>query len=1466
MAQYYNIVTNPSGTVTLEEIQRVCSVEGQNVQFVVEDFNNGLNGSPQLLTYTTAAPTSEQAVFGPQAINISGQLPTNHIDHRQNVYIIETNEVSQSHNVIKNTVSAQLIGENVVNVENRGSPKIPLNNTLQGQSMQWVQMQENNINFDTVLKQNTSTPVKTQVCGLVRNQTPTNTQPHVSLNLPTQRIQSEQPGLIPVTKKSPSRLYQNKNKQLVANATAAAAAASAAAAATTSNCPQHTGNIANPQEDRLLNTNLVNNRNINTTFRPKMFVANRSDATKTPGRQVRNVIRQDTPLPRNSVPLQMPKNQNSRKLAEEAYLTEREKVAKFKELQKSPMAVLPQFQRQILQQNLPQRQQQMGANVTHHQRQQMSATNQQRRQQISNNPAPNLQSPPNAGQQRQQQMTLTPLQQAQLQRQPMMMTPHQKQQHQLQPSPVQQQMEVDSQEFNSQEPAKTSQQQQQQSCGSQTESDSASSPSLTFVQKPIDNPQTCIVQRQINGNTAKMLVVLPNGEQRLITFDIPNEECTVHDLLEQVTYTANIPFGPDTNVSLVTDQTFQINFVVEAGPGTFLGSGEGSEQSDSNLSLDKLGTSPGGSSPVFSPSEENSNSSLTQHEEPKYVDGKLAVCQHCGISSIDFNRCQRCKTKLPDDVKNIPMTIALEVKKENMLAIDVRTFYKKSNEQNRPLKIDRDGSVPSKRGRGRGRPAPKARLIKEPECLTISSDEDDQGEGKIKKSLGSSHPMSAIPGHTRNQIEIEMISEKEPVITNNSVSSMIGYDIGQEEGIKGGGREYDAHNMADGSIQAPQTSLICRTVRIGSYKYIPQERVIISQSGVRLGVPLLEDNTNFVPLEVKLKDIVKVLIHFGKAMPVLFFYTTTSAGGMIRELLGMQDPKGPYYDPAGKDHTLKRITLLPEKISDEAKIILKTLFPSNQLLEELSSKEANDILVKASPKDSWQVQSMMKKSGQTTSAAQNTTNGGIQTIMVYPPPPAKGGIAINTEDYACLGEDQFLNDVIIDFYLRYLTLEVLSEEDQNRTHVFSSYFYKRLTSPHAPAADTGVPLSPAAKRHARVQKWTKNVNIFEKDFIVIPINEHAHWFLAIICFPGFVGKVPIISSVSKECENKKKTQKSKKAKELKLQAVTIGNTTITPVTATITLDPGDEGSERDEAEGDDDEMEMESDDEDETEDGETETKPPQKPREPTPVQNEIVKLPCILIFDSLAGASRSRVVATLRDYLSCEYLAKMGTEQVFSKDTIKGASPKVPQQSNFTDCGVYVLQYVESFFSNPIKNYTLPIKTLKQWFEEIIVTRKREELSKLLVRLMNATKGERNIMLPVLTFPTAEGRLLPKSENNLDIKTLKSEADSKKKTTSEIENRNNSSTSIGPEENTEKMGEALNRNTNQILAHSPPSSLSSNENSQTDMTTDGKAPTKSSALTYMKLKRIIKSTRIPESQDDKQTTKKHKGDSFETCK
>lgn len=68
----------------------------------------------------------------------------------------------------------------------------------------------------------------------------------------------------------------------------------------------------------------------------------------------------------------------------------------------------------------------------------------------------------------------------------------------------------------------------------------------------------------------------------------------------------------------------------------------------------------------------------------------------------------------------------------------------------------------------------------------------------------------------------------------------------------------------------------------------------------------------------------------------------------------------------------------------------------------------------------------------------------IKQLLTYPP-EGRGRISINTEDYVCLAQDQFLNDVIIDFYLKYL-VEQLPSEQKAKVHVFSTFFYKRLTT------------------------------------------------------------------------------------------------------------------------------------------------------------------------------------------------------------------------------------------------------------------------------------------------------------------------------------------------------------------------------------------------------------------------------------
>ncbi|CAL1674389.1 unnamed protein product [Lasius platythorax] len=1364
MAQYFNVVTNASGTFTFEEVPRLCTVGGQRVQLVVEDVNNSGNGSQQLVTYT-AASQNRQAIFSPQTINLGNQIAATRLEQGQNVFIIKTNDLTTTQAILKsNPVNAHVVNENIVSITDNTGTKTECKN--EGQQVQWIKMQ----NVATTTKQ-TLLQEKNLTAVITKN----NVQNNVA-SPPPLYVNSGQ------TEKKLAKSYQNKNQQSPNNVQVGAA----------SQTPDGV-NAKITMENRIQNST----GNSKSAMSVCNKVVNSLGQTVT-ARSIRASNPNTSHLrPVAIVPPEISKTPARIQPPDMEHLNEQIKQAKFKQSQQR------QHPEKRFQQNNAQRQH---PNTVQHPV-----------QCPSNNSARRL-TTANSVQQRTQQVSIS----------------SQKQQ-------VQQKSSMEKVHVT------------QQSSSPRSEHENNSSESVAYLQKIINDPSTAIVQHQIQGNEAKMLVMLATGEQRLITFEIPNEDCTVHDLLEQVRAVLgqiHITFSGKTTVSLVDDPTLGINYIVEEGVGSVT-SFDGSDHSDDHCnSIQEVVSSTTIESQNTNASDENSNASTTA-EEPILVKGMFAICPHCGYSSLHFNRCERCNTKLTEEVKSIPIA----KRKETGMSVDM--FYKKNNERNATKieKMEQDGPV-SKRPRAKGR-ASKPKLIhKEPECLTISSDEEEEGRTKKIESVNNNAPLSNA-SNAFNE-DMDTILEKEPVITNTSIfRSYSDYLANNEESSKG---ICDNQSFLDNE-QLPQIAIECRTVRIGSYKYIPRENVIISHSGVRFSVPLLEDATSFVTLDVKYKDIVKLLIHFGKTMPVLFFYTSPNSSAMIRELLGMQDPKGPYYDPAGKDHTHRRITLLSDKLPDDSRPKLTSLFSRGDKIEELNPKEANDILLRASPRDNQPpLNTVTRKQSQSSVPNTVSVSDSIQTITVYPPPPAKGGIAINTEDYLCLAEDQFLNDVIIDFYLKYLTLEILSESDQHRTHVFSSYFYKRLTSPHAQAAESIVPMTPAAKRHARVQKWTKNVNIFEKDFIIIPINEHAHWFLAIICFPGLVGKVSTSATKANENDVHKIVKKSKKLKELKTKAVTIGSTTITPVPTTITIDQPDDGSERDEAEGDDEEMEMDSDEEDETEQPEENKIQTQVKLEQ---QKETVKIPCILIFDSLAGASRARVVATLRDYLSCEYVAKLGIEKTFSKDTIKGACPKVPQQSNFTDCGLYVLQYVESFFKDPIKDYTLPIKTLKSWFEEIIVTRKREELSKLLIRLTNNTKGDKTISLPTVNFPTQDGKLKPKSETQTDVKPAKPEVENKRKPTNvETETRIVSFVA----ENTESSNEFVSSRTYQIIPFSLSSNSSDSNTTEMNLTEQKTTRSSSETMSYLKAKRIPRLVSRTQNQDDSPTTKKHKGESFNSCK
>merc|ERR1719187_2512003 len=121
--------------------------------------------------------------------------------------------------------------------------------------------------------------------------------------------------------------------------------------------------------------------------------------------------------------------------------------------------------------------------------------------------------------------------------------------------------------------------------------------------------------------------------------------------------------------------------------------------------------------------------------------------------------------------------------------------------------------------------------------------------------------------------------------------------------------------------------------------------------------------------------------------------------------------------------TKKRIMILPEKLTEENKAVLKQHFESK--LQELESKDANEILVRSSPKDIALLKAKMMGAHNQAGGSKSTTQV-EQAVVKYCqyPPDSPGNVSITNEDYNCLEAEQFLNDVIIDFYLKYIQMEL----------------------------------------------------------------------------------------------------------------------------------------------------------------------------------------------------------------------------------------------------------------------------------------------------------------------------------------------------------------------------------------------------------------------------------------------------------
>ncbi|KAL8851226.1 MAG: hypothetical protein Q9221_003857 [Calogaya cf. arnoldii] len=351
--------------------------------------------------------------------------------------------------------------------------------------------------------------------------------------------------------------------------------------------------------------------------------------------------------------------------------------------------------------------------------------------------------------------------------------------------------------------------------------------------------------------------------------------------------------------------------------------------------------------------------------------------------------------------------------------------------------------------------------------------------------------------------------------------------------------------------------------------------------------------------------------------------------------------------------------------------------------------------------------------------------------LVYPK-EGKKRTTVNFDDLDRLDEGEFLNDNLIAFYLRYL--EHQADEDDptmsRKVYMFNTFFYASLTT--TKPGQRGI-------NYEAVQKWTRGVDIFTYDFVVVPVNESAHWYVAIICnlpalnrkLGGFDGdsapdsgspkeieldqpteNKPLISSSPRTLASKDDRQDADlAADDPKKHETTVSFAEMSleaPGTPMVINDmspeiprpshPNDpeqdllncqlqQAENKDQKGGDPDAQEVQSLDRKIEEVVETNraTSPRLKPGKRKSLASTRVfdpYKPTILTFDSF-GTAHAQTVKVLKQYLREEANDKRG-QMEFDEKELQGVTAKqIPQQDNFCDCGLYLLGYMEKFFHNP---------------------------------------------------------------------------------------------------------------------------------------------------------------------------------------
>ena len=112
-------------------------------------------------------------------------------------------------------------------------------------------------------------------------------------------------------------------------------------------------------------------------------------------------------------------------------------------------------------------------------------------------------------------------------------------------------------------------------------------------------------------------------------------------------------------------------------------------------------------------------------------------------------------------------------------------------------------------------------------------------------------------------------------------------------------------------------------------------------------------------------------------------------------------------------------------------------------------------------------------------------------------------VEVTKKDFKFLEPGVYLNDILILFYLRFLQYYVVEKPMDEKIYIFDPQFFTKLQeSPKHQQAklrpNSGEDRYAISHGYKSVKRWTKKIDLFQKEYILVPICQDQHWTLAII--------------------------------------------------------------------------------------------------------------------------------------------------------------------------------------------------------------------------------------------------------------------------------------------------------------------------------------------------------------------------------